>query len=58
MTETQPQGEPDATCPVCGKPCRSEELVPHPDPFNEEINDDQTPVIQCDECRYESQMNI
>ena len=29
-----------------------------PDPFNDEINDDQTPFWMCENCRYESGMDI
>jgi len=29
-----------------------------PDPYSEEINEDTTPVWMCDECRYESMMEI
>jgi len=42
----------------CGKRITGIEAVPHPDPFQSEINCDQTPVVQCGECDCDSSWEI
>jgi C4-type Zn-finger protein len=43
-------------CPVCGKESTNVRL--EVDPYAADIYDDDTPVLQCDDCRYESAMDI
>ncbi len=42
----------------CGKRIRGKEAVPHPDPFDSEIDDDNTPIVQCEDCDYASEDEI
>lgn len=56
MSDTDEQAT--ATCPVCGKPCKPSELEPAPDPYASEINDDDSPVVKCSDCRYASGLAI
>lgn len=50
------QEETPAICPVCKKP--SDNITYAPNPFASEINGDDTPVWMCEDCRYESAMDI
>ncbi len=34
----------------CGKTIRGQEAIPHPDPYESEINDDDTFIVQCETC--------
>ncbi len=34
----------------CGKVIRGREAIPHRDPYNFEINDDFTLIVQCETC--------
>jgi len=46
-------------CYICG--CNNTEENPvtkEPDPYQEEIYDDETEVWECEECRYDSLMSI
>jgi hypothetical protein len=43
------------TCITCGT---TENLEYGPDPFAEEIHGDDTPVWECEACRYESARDI
>lgn len=45
-------------CCICGKKVEGEDAAPSPDPFDEEINGDDTPVVECSDCRYQSAMDI
>ncbi len=49
------ENEEDKCC-KCGKV--GEDLTYAPDPFAKEINGDDTPVWECEECRYQSAMDI
>lgn len=42
-------------CPRCGE---VKDLWYGPDPYQSDINDDDTPVWQCDDCAYESAQDI
>jgi len=44
-------------CVECGELFDREDIKYAPDPFAEEINGDDTPVWECDECRYQSYMD-
>lgn len=37
----------------CGKPVAKQEAIPYPDPFNEDVHGDSTPVVMCDKCRQQ-----
>jgi hypothetical protein len=38
----------------CGVVVRGKEALPQPDPYSSEIYGNNTPVVQCDDCRTES----
>jgi len=47
--------------PKCqNKYCKTpyDDVTYEPDPFDEELNDDDTPVYQCKNCREDSLMDI
>jgi hypothetical protein len=46
----------DDKCCRCGKV--GDDVTYGPDPFAEEIAGDDTPVWECEECRYQSAMDI
>ena len=39
---------------LCGKCIRGREAVPHPDPYSYQIYEDNTPIVQCENCDYVS----
>lgn len=41
-------------CCNCGKTLRGWTAVPAPDPFANDVYNDNTPVVQCEDCRAES----
>jgi hypothetical protein len=41
-------------CCRCGKLVYGKEAIPSPDPYQAEINDDDTPVVECNDCRENS----
>ena len=45
-------------CQSCGKLIRGLEALPHPDPFREDVYNNATPVVQCDDCDHISRMEI
>ncbi len=45
-------------CSQCSKLIYGSDALPEPDPFAEEIHDDTTPVVQCNECKVESALDI
>ncbi len=45
-------------CIQCLKIIHGSEALPEADPYAEEIYDDNTPIVQCNECRAESVMDI
>ena len=46
-------------CIACGcSDTKKNPVTEDPDPFQSEINDDETIVWECDECRYDSAMAI
>lgn len=54
MTVVEDEPKPDK-CPVCGE---DKELFYGPDPYAQELYDDETPVWQCSDCAHESAMDI
>ncbi len=38
----------------CGRIIRGNEAIPHADPFESEIHQNNTPIVQCKTCDYES----
>jgi hypothetical protein len=49
---------PNGTCYFCENEVSGDEEIPRVDPFADEIHDDHTLYIICDECHYESQQDI
>lgn len=47
-----------ARCCSCGCLVTGNEAIPAPDPYACEISGDETPIIECDNCRHESFMDI
>jgi len=45
-------------CVNCGKLFDEKDIVFAPDPFEEEINENDTPVWECEKCREESAGDI
>ena len=45
-------------CCVCGKEISGDEAIPSPDPYASEIAGNETPVIECNDCRFESCQDI
>lgn len=45
-------------CVMCDKWFDEETITFAPDPFSSEINDDDTPVWECDDCREERKDEI
>lgn len=45
-------------CPQCGELKPKKQVFEAPDPFQSEINDDNTPVLMCNDCRYGSSMDV
>lgn len=45
-------------CCICGAVIHGREAVPEPDPAEWELGGDDTPVVECDGCRYESARDI
>lgn len=45
-------------CEHCGKEFPREELIHGPDPFQSEINGNETPTVLCKDCYHESMMDI
>ena len=43
---------------ACGKTVRGHEAVPHADPYESEINDDETFIVQCSLCEEEMSEEI
>ncbi len=46
-----------AKCENCKKSFSPYELIWGPDPFATEVRDDETPVLLCKTCHYESRMD-
>ncbi len=43
---------------ACGKTVRGREAIPHSDPYDSEINENYTLIVQCESCEYESGQDI
>ena len=41
-------------CSCCGKVISGKETEPHPDPYDSEINDNHTLIVQCEACEEAS----
>lgn len=41
-------------CQRCGRKLVGNAATPHADPYSSEINHDDTPVVQCGDCDYQS----
>jgi hypothetical protein len=45
-------------CKHCGSVVSGSRAVPSPDPYSSEIGGDDTPVVECDDCRIQSAQDI
>lgn len=62
MTDTEPDNDNDGdhedklmVCPICHEMCI---CTYGPDPYQSDVNNDDTPVWKCGLCRHESAMAI
>ena len=58
MTDDEAPSPDGEVCCECGVGSEQADLSYDPDPYQEEMNGNDTPVWMCSECRYESAMEL